>query len=346
MLNKKVRFAVLGCGRISISHLDAIKNAPDTELAAVCDIIEEKARHAAQQFGLEHWYTDLKDMLCKEEIDVICICTPSGMHCEHTEIAAKAGKHVLCEKPLDVTHEKVDRMIDVCNMANVLLGGIFQRRTNLAAINARNAIQTGKLGRIVMANARLNYYRSQEYYDSDSWRGTWKLDGGGALMNQGIHGIDMLQWLVGDIDSVFARCATLARNIEVEDTAVVAVKFKSGALGTIAGATSVYPGQDTVFTIHGEKGTISLGDQGFYIWDIMNSDEKPPEAGDGFGGTNCGWTANNSGHIKLVQDMAEAVRTGTKPLIPGTEARKAVDLVLAIYESSRTDREVKVNSLS
>ena len=323
-------------------HLDAIKNAPNAELAAVCDIVEEKSRQAAQGFGLKQWYTSLEDMLSREAIDAVCICTPSGMHCEHAIIAAKAGKHVLCEKPLDVTREKVDRMIHACNEANVLLGGVFQRRTSLAAVNARKALSEGKLGRIVMASASLKYYRGQEYYNSDSWRGTWELDGGGALMNQGIHGIDMLQWIVGGIESVYARCATLVRNIETEDTAVVSVKFKNGALGVIEGATSVYPGQDTIFTIQGEKGTISFGDRGFYVWEFMDSREKPPDAGDGFGGLNCGWTATNSGHIQLVQNMAEAIRNGTKPMIPGEEARKAVDVVLAIYESSRTGSEIKI----
>ena len=159
---------------------------------------------------------------------------------------SQGRKHVLCEKPLDVTQDKINKMINACKEANVILGGIFQRRTNLAAINTRKAISEGKLGKIVMASASLKYYRDQEYYDSDPWRGTWALDGGGALMNQGIHGIDMLQWLAGDIESVFARCATLSRNIEGEDTAVAAIKFKNGALGIIEGATSVYPGQDTI----------------------------------------------------------------------------------------------------
>jgi len=247
---------------------------------------------------------------------------------------------VLCEKALDVTKEKIDKMINACKEAGVLLGGIFQRRTSIGAINMGKAIQEGKLGKIVMASAYLKYYRSQEYYDSDSWRGTWELDGGGALMNQGIHGIDMLQWLAGDILSVNARCATLARNIEVEDTAVITVKFKNGALGVIEGATSVYPGQDTIFSVHGEKGSIILGDKGFYAWDIMGSDEKHPDAGEGFGGLNCGWSSTNTGHILQVQDMAEAVLTGRQPMIPGEEAQKAVNIILAIYESSRTGSEV------
>lgn len=342
MKKDKVRFAILGCGRISGLHLDAVKNAPNAELAAVCDVIEEKSRQAALNNGLTHWYTNFDHMLAKEDIDVVCICTPSGMHCEHAITAAASGRHILCEKPLDVTHDKLDRMIGACREANVLLGGIFQRRTNLAAMNARKAVSEGKLGRILMASASLKYYRDQEYYDSDSWRGTWALDGGGALMNQGIHGIDMLQWLVGDIESVYARCATLARHIEAEDTAAAVVKFENGALGVIEGATSVYPGQDTIFTIHGEKGTISLGDKGFYVWDFMEDSGKPPEAGDGFGGVNCGWAATNSGHIQLVRDMAEAVLNGRQPMIPGAEARKAVDLVLAIYESSKTGTEIKI----
>jgi len=342
MKNRKIRFAVLGCGRISSAHLDAIKNAPDAELAAVCDKNEEKAKAAAYDNGLEKWYTDLEDMLLKEDIDVVNICTPSGIHCENVLTAAKAGKHILCEKPLDVSGRKLDLMINACEKAGVILGGIFQRRTSDIALLARKAIQEGKLGRIVMGSAYLKYYRDQEYYDSDSWRGTWELDGGGALMNQGIHGVDMLQWLVGDIESVYARCATLARNIEVEDTAVAAVTFKNGAIGVIEGATSVYPGQDTVFTVHGDKGTISIGDKGFYEWRFMDSDEKPPEAHEGFGGVNCGWNSNNYGHIKQIQDMAEAVLFKRQPMVPGIEARKAVELVLAIYESSKTDKRVKL----
>lgn len=340
MKNGKVQFAVLGCGRISTAHLDAIKNAPDAELAAVCDVIEEKAKQTALDNGVNNWYTSIDKMLQNEEIDVVNICTPSGTHCEFTIAAARAGKHVLCEKPLDVSKEKLELMINCCREYGVVLGGIFQRRTNIAAINTRKAIREGKLGRIVMASAYLKYYRDQEYYASDSWRGTWGLDGGGALMNQGIHGIDMLQWLVGDVESVFAKCTTLLRNIEVEDTAVATVKFCNGAIGTVEGATSVYPGQDTIFSIHGEKGTIILGDKGFYAWDLIDSSDKAPDAGDGFGGLNCGWSSTNTGHILQVQDMAEAVLQGRSPMVTGEEAKKAVELVLAIYESSRTGQEI------
>jgi len=340
---QKVRFAIVGCGRISAAHLDGIKNAPNAELAAVCDVVEEKAKEAAKGNGLEKWYTSLEEMLEVEKFDILCVCTPSGMHCEHTLLAAKYKKHVLCEKPLDVTREKIDMMIKACKEAGVLLGGIYQRRTNAAAIHTRNAIQSGKLGQLVIANASLKYYRDQEYYNSADWRATWELDGGGALMNQGIHGIDLLQWMAGDIESVFARCATLVRNIKVEDTAIISLKFKNGSLGVIEGATSVYPGQDTIFSIHGEYGSIVIGDKGFYTWKFLNSNDPVPEAGDGFGGINCGWSDTFSGHTKQIQDMAEAVLYGRQPMVPGEEARKAVDLILAIYESSRKGIEVKVN---
>jgi predicted dehydrogenase len=281
-------------------------------------------------------------MLKNEDIDVVNICTPSGLHCEHVLAAARAGKHVLCEKPLDVTREKLDLMVQGCKDAGVKLGGIFQRRTNAAAIQTRNAVREGKLGNIVLASAYLKYYRDQEYYDSAEWRGTWELDGGGALANQGIHGIDLLQWMAGDVESVYARCATLARKIDVEDTAVVSIKFKNGALGIIEGATSVYPGQDTVFSVHGANGSVTIGDKGFYEWKFLDSEETAPEAGDGFGGPNCGWNSTNTGHTKQIQDMAEAVLYDRQPMVPGEEARKAVDLLLAIYESSRKGIEIKL----
>lgn len=341
MNNRKIKFAILGCGRISQAHFDAIENAPNAELAAVCDIVEEKAKAAAKKNGLQIWYTDLEKMLKNEEIDVVNICTPSGMHCDNVVVAAGYGKNILCEKPLDITKEKVDLMIKTCRDKGVLLGGIFQRRASSAANYTRDIVKEGTLGRIVLADASLKYYRSQEYYDSDSWRGTWEFDGGGALMNQGIHGIDMLQWMAGDIESVTAKCSTLARDIEVEDTAVIIVKFKHKGLGIIEGSTAVNPGQDTIFSVQGDKGTISFGDKGFYIWKV-DGQEEPPKITENLGGLNCGWSLDYSGHTYQIEDMAEAILNGEEPMIPGEEARKAVDIILAIYESSRTGKEVTV----
>ncbi len=333
-------FAIIGCGRISVNHLDAIKNAPHARLVAVCDIIEEKAKMVALENGLSKWYTNAEEMLKNEKIDVCCILTPSGMHCEHVCLAAKHRVHVLCEKPLDVTKEKMQKMLDCCKENNVKIGAVFQRRTHDGAIKVRELVQSGKIGKIMLADASLKYYRNQEYYDSDAWRGTWELDGGGALMNQGIHGIDMLSWLMGGIKSVYAKCATLSWNIAVEDTAVVNVSFKNGAIGVIQGTTAAYPGLDTIFSLHGSKGSISFGDNGLYTWELEDKSIKKPEILDSMGGKNCQYISTNKGHALQIEDMALAVIENREPMITGEEAMKSVEIVLAIYESAKTGKEI------
>ncbi len=335
-----VKFAIIGCGRISYNHIDAIQNAPHAELVAVCDIIESRAKDAAQRTGLKKWYTDIETMLDSEKIDVCCILTPSGMHCEHTCIVANHKVNVLCEKPLDVTKEKMERMIKCCRDNNVKLGAIFQRRTYDGAIRTKEVIEQGELGIVSMADASLKYYRNQEYYDSGEWRATWEFDGGGALMNQGIHGIDMISWIMGGIKSVYACCKTLAWDIEVEDTAVAMVKFKNGAIGVIQGTTAAYPGLDTVFSFQGTRGSISFGDDDFYYWQLENSEIERPEVVGSMGGKNCQYNTTNFGHTHLVEDMALAVLEDRDPMITGEEAKKSVEIILAIYESARTGKEV------
>ncbi len=335
-----VRFAVIGCGRISKNHFDAIKKAPHARLVAVCDVIEEKARKVAEENGLEKWYTDAEDMLKNEEIDVCSILTPSGLHCECTCLAARYGVNVLCEKPLDVTKEKMQKMIDCCKENNVKLGSIFQRRTYDGAIKTKELIERGAVGRVTLADASLKYYRDSEYYASGEWRATWELDGGGALMNQGVHGIDKLSWIMGGIHSVYAKCERLVWNIEVEDTAVVAVKFKGGAIGVIQGTTTAYPGLDTIFSFHGPEGSISFGDNQIYTFDLNDKSIPKPEINGSMGGKNCRYSDANFGRITLVEDMALAVLEGREPMITGDEAKKSVEIVLAIYESARRNEEI------
>jgi len=205
-----VTFAVLGCGRISEVHLKAVSEAKGVRLVAVCDIDEGKASAKAEEYNVPY-YLDLEKMLQAERPQAVIIGTPSGMHCEHTVICANYGANVLCEKPLEITKEKIDRMISVCSEKGVKLGGIFQRRTYSGAIETKKAIDEGLIGKLILCDGYFKYHRSQEYYNSDAWRGTWDLDGGGALMNQCIHGIDLLLNLCGDIESVTAKCATMAR---------------------------------------------------------------------------------------------------------------------------------------
>ena len=341
-MSSKMRFAIVGAGVISPFHAKAVTGNPNAELVALSDVAEEKARKLADEFGIPSIYTDYREMLQRSDIDVVCICVPSGLHAEIAIAAARAGKHILCEKPLDTTIEKMDAIIREAREAGVKLGVIYQRRTFPAAIAARKAVQENKLGKIVLGDAYLKYYRSQEYYDSAGWRGTWEMDGGGALMNQGVHGIDLIQWIVGDVESVFARSAALVRNIDVEDTAVAVVKYANGAYGVIQGTTSVWPGQETRFEIHGENGSIIFSDSGIQQWAFMDDDSPAPEVEGTASASSQAANISADGHYILVDDMIEAIREDRDPMITGEDASKAVKLILAIYESARTGQEVKL----
>ncbi len=339
-MERIIKFAIIGCGRISRNHIDAITKAKNATLVACCDIIEEKAKKVAEENNC-NYYTDIETMLNSEEIDVCCILTPSGMHCEHACLVASHKINVLCEKPLDVTEEKMLKMISCCKENGVKLGAIFQRRFYDAAIAVREAIKDGKLGKITLADAYLKYYRDQKYYDSGEWRATWELDGGGAFMNQGVHGVDMISWIMGGVDEVNAQCETLNWDIEVEDTAVVRVKYKNGALGVIEAATTAYPGCDTIFSIHGTKGSVSFGDNGFYYWDLEDKSPMPDVFGS-MGGKNCQYNTTNHGHICHIEDMADAVLNNHDPMITGEEAMNSVKIILSIYKSSREKRTIKL----
>ncbi|KIL41369.1 oxidoreductase [Gordoniibacillus kamchatkensis] len=342
----KIRFAIVGAGSIAKLHAESIRRHRGAELAAIADKNADKARQLAEGFADVRLFADYRDMMCMEEIDVVCVCTPSGLHAEVAVAAARAGKHVLCEKPLEVDAQRMTDMIDECRKHNVKLGCVFQRRLMPAMLHARQAMLDGKIGRPVLGNAYLKYYRSPEYYRSGGWRGTWRLDGGGALMNQGVHGVDLIQFLMGDVESVFAYTGALARDIEVEDTAVAALKYKSGAFGTIQAATSVYPGQETRFEIHGERGTIEFGDEGIRQWTFHGREEPAPEYEDTLGLSSSSNPQNIAveGHYFYVNDIIRAIRDDREPYVSGEEARKSVDLILAIYESARTGREVFLNN--
>ena len=342
MESRELRWGIVGCGVIAPAHAESLARAKGAKLVAVCDIVPEKAARLAARFGQPAVYSDLKEMLQQGELDILSVCTPSGLHGEHIEAAAEAGVHILSEKPLEITLEKMDSAIRACQEAEVKLGGVFQRRTFPTSIQIKQALDAGELGKLLLGSAYLKYYRDQAYYDSGDWRGTWELDGGGALMNQGVHGIDLLLWFMGDVKRVFARAGTLARDVEVEDTAVISLEFENGAFGIIEGTTTVYPGMDTRLEIHGEKGTIVLEEQRIKVWETL-------EGGSNIGTTNDAKSPGISGdpsalgpltHDVLVEDMISALKEDREPLISGAEARKAVELILAIYESARTGKEV------
>lgn len=341
-MEKVLRFGIIGCGVIAPHHASAIIANEKARLVAACDIIEDKAIALKEKYGAQSYYTDYREMLKRDDLDVVCICTPSGMHSEMAESAAQAGKHVFCEKPLDITKEKISAMIETCRKERVKLGCVFQRRTMPEAIAVKKAIDAGTLGKLVLADAYLKYYRSQDYYNSATWRGTWELDGGGALMNQGVHGIDLIIWLVGEVESVFARAAAQVRQIDVEDTAIALVKYKNGAFGVIEGTTSVYPAQDTRFEIHGEQGSIIFGDSGFKQWQTLADDKDvfPVMENKKLGGSGDNKDISSEGHYILINDMINAINEDRDPMVTGEQAQKAVDMILAIYESAQTGKEV------
>ncbi|MGC8863073.1 MAG: Gfo/Idh/MocA family protein, partial [Armatimonadota bacterium] len=224
-------FGIIGAGSVSPLHAAAIANCPGARLVAVADLCEERARALAPDAAI---YTDYRRLLDRPDVDAVCLCVPSGMRLPIAIDAARAGKHILAEKPLEVTLERADAIIAACDQAGVKLAVIFQLRFMPAVRALRNAIETGALGRLVLGDTYVKWHRSQEYYDSSDWRGTWEMDGGGALMNQAIHHVDLLQWMMGPVESVFGRTATLVRErIQVEDTAAACLRFANGALGTV-----------------------------------------------------------------------------------------------------------------
>lgn len=345
----RVRFGIVGCGVISPWHARGITNTQEAELVACCDIVREKAEKLAAEFNAQRVYTDYREMLASDDIDAVCVCTPSGLHGQVTIDAAKAGKHVMCEKPIEITLPKIDEMVRVCREAGVKLGVIFQRRTSPLWHKVKKTIDSGALGKMVLGDAYLKYYRSQEYYDSGDWRGTWELDGGGALMNQGVHMVDILRWIMGPVDTIYAHADHLVRNIEVEDTACAVIRFKSGAFGVLEGTTSVYPGMDHRLEFHGEKGTICVNGETITKWEVPGEEGACcGENGNGGVDIKMGTAATEptaiaaEGHQIQIRDLCLSIIEDRDPMVTGEEARKAVEVILAVYESARTGKPVKL----
>jgi UDP-N-acetyl-2-amino-2-deoxyglucuronate dehydrogenase len=346
-----VGFGLIGCGAIGRAHAASVVKACGSRLVAVADVSEKRAECLGDQYNVR-FYSDYRYLLERQDIDVVNICLPSGLHMDACVDAACAGKHILCEKPLEVSLEKIDRIIEAVNENDVKLGVVFQRRFTHDALLIKKAISSGKLGRLISGSAYLKYYRDQAYYGSGAWRGTWRLDGGGCLMNQGIHGIDLLQWYMGPVRSVYALTDTVAHeNIEVEDVASAVLRFANGAIGVIEGSTSCYPGLPTRLEICGTSGTIALREEEMVMWDFINpsgeddvlskTGAKRLAAPDDANRADP-MTAVGVGHIPVVEDMTRAVLDDTAPAVIGHEARKAVEIILAIYESSKSGKAVEL----
>lgn len=341
----KFRFGLVGAGVIGPFHAEAIRDIPEAELTVVADTVPEKARKLAEQFGCD-WTDDWRTLLEREDVDIVDICTPSGLHGEVAVPALEAGKHVVVEKPLEITLEKCDRIIEAARRNNRKVCVIFQSRFRPAYQKVKRAIEEGKFGRLVFGAAYVEWYRSQEYYDSGDWRGTWALDGGGALMNQSIHYVDLLQWMMGPVDTVFAFCDTLAHvRIEVEDVAVAALRFKNGALGYIFGTTAMYPGLSAGIKVVGENGTAVVDDGEITVWAFKGEEEevkKPAEEKVAVGAASATAGMTSEWHRRQLEDFISALKEGREPLVNAEEGRKSVEIILAIYESARRGEPVRL----
>jgi UDP-N-acetyl-2-amino-2-deoxyglucuronate dehydrogenase len=338
-------FGVVGLGMIAEFHAKAIQAMDGGHL--VCGYSRsggEKANAFSKAFGVKVYSGDFDEFLNAPGLDVVTIATPSGAHLEPTLAAAKKKKHVVCEKPMEVTLERCDEMIAACKKAKVKLGGIFPSRTNEAAQTIKNAVVAGRFGKLTVCNALIPWWRTQQYYDSGGWRGTWDLDGGGALMNQSIHTVDLLQWIAGPVQEISAYASCLAhKRIMVEDAAVAALRFKSGALGTIIGSTAMYPGHGAELQISGAKGSAWLRGGHLVAWQFETEDPGdagirakfgPPTEDKGKGGAADPRAISFVGHQKQFENFSRCIDNKENLLVDGAEARKAVELVLAVYQSA------------
>ncbi len=344
----EIGFGIVGAGRVTRYHAEAIARTDGARLVAVCRSSAEQAAEAEARFGVP-CETSYEALLARPDVDAVCICTPSGLHAAQAIAAARAGKHVLLEKPMALALADADATIAACREAGVVLQIAQQRRTDPLFGAVHKAVEVEALGRMVLGIVTVPYNRTESYYASADWRGTWTLDGGGALMNQGIHLVDLLVWYMGDVAEVRASADTLARTIEVEDTVAATLRFASGALGSVVATTATAPGYPYRVEIYGDRGGVQIEGEMLARWEvdlprperaespIANGGRAPVAAGAGASPTGIG----AEGHTHLVADLAAAIRDGRKPLVPGEEGRRALSLVLAIYEAARTGEVVR-----
>lgn len=333
-MDKVIRFGIIGSGGISTAHAKAINSVPGTKLVACSDVIPERAQKLAQQFNCE-WYDSNEKLVERDDIDVVNVCTPSGLHAELGLLAAKAGKHVIVEKPFDLSLKKIDRLIRTCQKKNLKLTCIFQYRFSKSGRMIKKAVDEGRFGQLVFATVECKWYRAQSYYDSGEWRGTWALDGG-VLSNQAIHYIDQLCWLAGEVERVeFAKIETRARRMEAEDSAVAMVMFKNGAWGVIQGSTLTYPGLSGRIEICGTKGSAVHSGDSLLHWKIEGEEEAADvNAQAGSVASADPAIASLKGHDAQVADFVLAIREGRDPYIKPEHARQAVALLRAIYKKA------------
>ncbi|SMP37661.1 Predicted dehydrogenase [Neorhodopirellula lusitana] len=344
-----IGIGIIGVGMISNFHAKAIADSQNGKLVGCFNRNFARAQEFAAKHGCRAFET-LDEMLADPEIQTVSICTPSGAHLEPAIAAAQAGKHVMVEKPLEVTVEKCDQIIAACKAAGVKLGVTFQSRFHESSRLMKQAVDDGRFGKITLGDTYVKWYRSQEYYDSGAWRGTWELDGGGALMNQAVHSVDLLLWLMGPVKRVSAMMGTMTHErIEVEDTVVANIEFENGAFGVIEATTTTFPGALKRVEIGGSEGSAVLEEEDLTQWTF----EKETDEDDAIrqrmaGKTETGGGAadpaaiGHHGHTAVFNDFLNAIASGDQPQIDGSEGRRSIELICAIYESARSGKTVSL----
>ncbi|MCS6977702.1 MAG: Gfo/Idh/MocA family oxidoreductase [Gemmatales bacterium] len=344
-------FAIVGCGMIARFHARAIRELPDARLVALVSRNPSHAEAVMEAGGVRcPVFASVEEMLKRPDVDVVVVCTPSGAHLEPAVAAAEAKRHVVVEKPLEITLERCDRIIEACDRNRVLLCTIFPSRFADANVALKRAIESGRFGRLTLGETTCKWWRPQSYYDEGGWKGTLALDGGGALMNQAIHNVDLLLWMMGPVRSLAGFTATLAHErIEVEDTAVACLRFANGALGVIQAATSIYPGLPKTIAVHGDKGSVVVEQEDVLRWEFTPETDEDRQIRQRFaqkvgasGGASNPAAISHEYHRRQLADFVEAIRNNRFPLVDGREGRRAVEVILAIYRSAQTGRVVEL----
>ena len=337
-----LKFALVGCGRIAKRHSELLgqNQIKDTCLVAVCDIDKEKSDAIASQFNISS-YTDMHRMMQSEDIDVVTVLTESGNHATHVIELAQYGKHIVVEKPMALTLEGADNMIRACDKNGCKLFVVKQNRFNVPVVKLKNALDQGRFGKLVMGTIRVRWSRDQAYYDQAWWRGRWDMDGG-VLTNQASHHIDLLEYMMGDVESVFAKSTTALVDIEAEDTGIVLLKFKNGALGIIEATTAIRPKDlEGSISILGEKGTVEIG--GFAVnkmihWNFVDKQDGDADIMEKYSVNPP--NVYGFGHQAYYEHVVDSIQNNSKQLVAGLEGRKSLELISAIYESIETGKEV------
>lgn len=340
-MRREIGFGIVSGGMIGKVHAEAINAIPGAKLVAVWSRDAARGQALAAKYNAIS-YTDYAQFIAHPGLDIVNVCSPSGLHLEHGRAAAAAGKHVLVEKPIEINLERADALIEACDEAGVKLGVIFQSRFLPMVQQMKAAIEAGKLGRLILGDAYVKWYRAPEYY-ADSWHGTMALDGGGALINQAIHTIDLLRWMMGPVASAFAlKQALRYPQIEAEDTLVGNLQFANGALGAVVATTSVKPGFKRRLEISGARGTIILDGDAISVWDIEGELSEPRAAAQITDGSSNPAAISTEGHRRQIEDMLHAVLEDRQPIINGHEGRKSLEVVMALYQAATEQRIVRL----